>query len=148
MKAVWALLSLTQQVLRKINLTQQFQMKILTDACLGHQLKEMQRYYERKFPLGGQTCNLGQICICHNENRRHTKVLPVRNGTLPLSDCTNSITTHKTNLTWREKKPTNIWRSSYFLQLPQTNNLFTHLFTSPKGKKSIQNDTMQTSQKF
>merc|ERR1712226_273939 len=47
-----------------------------TNVAQGHQLKMMQRYCTQKFPWGGQTCNLDQICRYHSENRRCIKVLP------------------------------------------------------------------------
>ena len=147
MRAAWALLSSTQQVLPKINLTQQFLMKIVADACSGHQLKAMQRYYRWKFPLDGQTCNLGQICICHNENRRHTKVLPVRMGHCLLSACSNSIKTDNIKLKLRE------WWHKYLQMIPfspiTTNKLtFSHIFQLIEGKMRIHKNTAQTSHWF
>ena len=78
MKVAWALPSLRQQVLRMTNLMQQFLMMNPTNVAQGHQLKMTQRYCTQKFPWGGQTCNLDQICRYHSENRRCIKVLPVK----------------------------------------------------------------------
>lgn len=37
--------------------------------------KMMEKDCTWRFPLGDQTCNLGQICIYHSENKRYTMVL-------------------------------------------------------------------------